>query len=482
MVILSAILRHGDVIKMVVGELTNDKFGYGNGGIESSGHSLIYQAAVECHLAGIPPDIVSVSRQLGDKLDVVGGTAYLKELVEAVVKQGVRSINELSIQAWSRIIDNLGRLRHLSTVLESYAGVLADREKALVQVEDVDAFISEIIADLWKAQGLVTQDYKPISVGVAAYRRRLEQNFRGRTEEVAPMGWPSFKRARLPCLGGMTVIAGLPGSGKTQLALQIMLGQLIQMRHQNMDGCAAINSYEMTDWRLARRLACCLAGVDSSALSAGEVREGSPEAVKLQEWLEFVETLPIYVDDNNLTTSSRINWQASALHAVHGPLTNLMIDYAELVPLSDKERQESRDMQVSIVFQNGVTCAKQTGAAVHVLSQYNRRPLGSKYKRGGPGALRYGAGGWHGADVVLEVWNPIAMKGAQLDFAVPDGFTDDQVWVSVVKYRDGPQGGHFPLSWEPRWTRFSDPMLPSVINYELYENLDEVVEAARPDY
>ncbi|NIV37775.1 MAG: hypothetical protein GWN58_52690, partial [Anaerolineae bacterium] len=67
-------------------------------------------------------------------------------------------------------------------------------------------------------------DYKHISLGVATYRRKLEQNFRGMTEEIAPIGWPSFWKARLPFLGGLTVIAGLPGSGKTQLALQIMLG------------------------------------------------------------------------------------------------------------------------------------------------------------------------------------------------------------------------------------------------------------------
>ncbi len=124
------------------------------------------------------------------------------------------------------------------------------------------------------------------------------------------------------------------------------------------------------------------------------------------------------------------------------------------------------------MFQNGVSCAKQTGAAVHVLSQYNRAPIHTQTKLGGPGALRYGAGGWHGADVVLGIWNPFSLRAAQMDFTTPDGMTDDQVWVSVMKYRDGPAGTMFAMDWDQRSVRFSDPLLNSAFGAELYQGLD----------
>ena len=147
--------------------------------------------------------------------------------------------------------------------------------------------------------------------------------------------------------------------------------------------------------------------------------------------------------------------------------------------MSDREQRDSRDRQVTSVFRNGLACAKQTGAAVHVLSQCNQRVLSSKYKRVTPTSLRYGSGGWHAADVIIGTWNPFAMRAAQMDFSVPDGWTDDQVWLSVLKYKDGGGGGHIAMNWDGPSTRFSDPMLGSAVDVELYEHLNDV---ARRDF
>ena len=275
-------------------------------------------------------------------------------------------------------------------------------------------------------------------------------------------------------MGGLTVIAGLPGAGKTQLALQIMLGQIIQAKRRGAAGCVAINSYEMTSWRIVSRLACCLASVDSSLLRTGKIKEHSEDAKRLIEWTEFLEDLPIYIDDSNLTTSARINWQSSALHAINGPLLHLVVDYAEKVPMSDTGERDSRERQVASTFTNVVNIAKTTNACGTVLSQFNNSVLFNKSKIAGAGALRYGGAGWQAADVQLEVWNPINMRANQIDFVTPDHLTDDTVWVLVEKYRDGPAGTVFPLHWEPTYTRFSDPMLSQRFGSDLYEGLSEL--------
>ena len=470
--LLSAVLRYPESIKVFVGELGEDKFSYGRGGLECSAHRLIYQAASELYLNGIPPDSISVERQLGERLELVGGTAYLRELLQALPLLGIRTVTESSLRAWAQVVDNMGRLRHLASVVEKYADLLKDREKALSEIEDLDIFISGLIGELSEAQGLISRNYQPISSGIGSLRRRLEREFRGYSIQIPEIGWPSFRSANLPFLGGLTIIAGLSGSGKTQLALQILLGQLIQNRLLGIKGCAAINSYEMKDWRLASRLACCLARVDSSVLRTGGILDSSDEAKNVLRWLDFIEELPIFIDDSNLTTPSKLNWQVSALHATQGPLVNLVIDYAEQVPMSEAEERQSRDRQVGAVFQNAVNIAKSTGAAVHVISQYNQSVLFSKYKIAGPAALRYGQAGWQLADVLIELWNPISMKASQISFALPDGLTDNQAWIFVEKYRDGPEGMKFPLNWEPQYTRFSDPLITH-FGAGLYEGLEE---------
>ena len=472
--LLSAILQHPPTIKILAPELTADKFGYGSNGEEGGGHRLIYQAAVSCHLKAIPPDVISVERELADKIEIAGGVSYLRQLVTILPTLGVRVINENSVRNWARVVDNLGRLRELSRVVTSYSDMLIDKEKALREIEDVDVFIAELIAELWKAQGTINTDYQHISIGIGDFRRRLEQELRGKSISIPEIGWPSFRSASLPFMGGLTVIAGLPGAGKTQLALQIMLGQIIQAKRRGAAGCVAINSYEMTSWRIVSRLACCLASVDSSLLRTGKIKEHSEDAKRLMEWTEFLEDLPIYIDDSNLTTSARINWQSSALHAINGPLLHLVVDYAEKVPMSDTGERDSRERQVASTFTNVVNIAKTTNACGTVLSQFNNSVLFNKSKIAGAGALRYGGAGWQAADVQLEVWNPISMRANQIDFVTPDHLTDDAVWVMVEKYRDGPAGTVFPLHWEPTYTRFSDPMLSQRFGSDLYEGLSEL--------
>jgi replicative DNA helicase len=156
---------------------------------------------------------------------------------------------------------------------------------------------------------------------------------------------------------------------------------------------------------------------------------------------------------------------------VHGPLLNLVVDYAELVPMDTDDERLSRDRQVSSIFRNGLGCAHDTGAAVHVLSQYNKTPSYSKHKIASPDALRYGAGGWHAADVVLQVWNPMQMKASQIDYSIPPGMTDDQVWLIITKYKEGPSGNIFPLDWTSSYTRFSDPMLDGTYGADLYMHM-----------
>lgn len=473
--LLSVILQNENAIKILRYELTAEKFSYGVGGVEGGAHQLIYQSAIDCHIRGVPPDVMSVERELGSNLEDAGGRAYLRELVGILRTIGIMSVTDGSIRNWARIVDNLGRLRQLGEVVSQYNDVLIDRERALNEVEDVDQFITELIRELWKAQGIIESDYTHISVGAGEFRRRLGEELKGRSIQIPSIGWPSFQAASLPFMGGMTVIAGLPGSGKTQLALQIMLGQIIQCKLNNLPGCVAINSFEMSAWRLVSRLACCLAQVDSTLIRKGEITPESPEAYRIMEWTEFLEDLPIYVDDSVLTTSSRINWQSSALHAVNGPLLNLVVDYVELTAMSESDERQSRERQISMVFQNVAAIGKVTGCAATALSQYNRSVNFSKSKIAGPAALRYSGMGYQATDVLLEIWNPISMANSQTDFTIPPHLSGDCAWILVEKYKDGPAGTVFPMNWEGKYTRFSDPKLYGV-GADLYQGLSSLMD------
>jgi len=414
-----------------------------------------------------PTDIAAVSRHLGTQLEYVGGEVYLKALYDSPEKLRV-PVSEDGLAAWARLVDNAGRLRQLAVVIGNYQSKVDDLDKLVSEVEDVDAFLNDFVGDVQKAQGTLKSGYTHIREGVAKYRRHLENSFRGKTPDIIPMGWPTFYQWALPPREALVVICGLSSIGKTQLLLQMILGQAIQYKRLGLPGCWAINSYEMSDQRLVGRLACCLAGVDSNKLRKAEIKEGTEEAKRLQEWLDFVEQLPIFIDDTNLMTSEAINWHGHALHVQHGPLIGLGIDYAELVP----DKAESEELRVAKVYANA-NRIKKIGATSYVLSQFNRGAQHTASKIGGKGRIRYTGSAEHIADVIMEVYNLIAMQEQQVEFSVPDGMDEECAYVLLEKNRDGPCG-MFPLLWDSTYTRFSDQSISGFGSTDLYEGLSEV--------
>jgi replicative DNA helicase len=362
-------------------------------------------------------------------------------------------------------------------VIDTYHQKYKEFENLVATVTNVDSFMSDVFRDIQKAQGLLKHKYRPFREGVEEFRRHLSHNIQGDVTQILPMGWPGLFKMGIPPKQGLMVISGLEGSGKTQLLLQILLGRVIQMKANNQPGCVAFNSYEMPGWKLAKRLACCLAGVDGHKLALGEYEKGDEEVQRVQEALEFLETLPIYYDDSQLMTSDAIHWQSNALHANCGPLTDLGIDYAELVPDSG----ESEELRVSRIYKNAARLTT-IGATAYMVSQFNRGAQMTETKRGGKGRLRYTSVAQHIAHVIAELYNIPAMVDASEEFTIPEGYSKDKAYLIVEKNRDGPTGA-VPLEWDGPSTRFADSSLSKKFGPQtLYENLDRVQSMVMGDF
>lgn len=475
--VLAALLQNPEVRNPVASELTEDKFGYGPGFDRSDSHKLIYQAILDLMLAKKPVDLSNIERQLNDNLELAGGSVYLRSLQKVPDKLGLSIQNQEAIFSWVRFIDNTGRLRHSGMVIGKYNQMYNDFEKLAISTESVDQFLSTMISELQTAQGLMRHGYVPFSEGVAAFRRRLELSVKGQITDVLPIGWPSLFNQGLPPRQSLVVISGLESSGKTQLALQILLGRAIQMRVNNRPGCVAINSYEMPLDQLVKRMACCLTGVNGQELMQGKYGPESKEVKRIHNALDFIDGLGnIYGDDSQIMKSEAIHWHSNALHVSHGPLTDMVIDYAELVP----DKAESEELRVSRVFKNAGRL-RAIGTTAYVLSQVNRQ-WGNKAKVASVDQLRYSGAAGHVADVVMHLYNMPAMKARTVEFKCPDGLDEDKAYIFIQKYKEG-EPKVIPLNWNGSYTRFSDPMLDTRFGKpSLYENLSQVKELMAGDY
>jgi replicative DNA helicase len=452
--ILSLMLRRpgGDnrVSQRVIAELGDDKFSV-------DAHKQIFRAISEVVLRRGIPDIMTVATELGPNLESVGDKDYLQSLKEYLGYAGLGDGE--GFEQWIRVVDSAGRLRHLGLIVEKYARMYQDFEALLRTVKDVDDFIANFVTTINSAVSGTRSSYKHISVAVEQEREHRRDEKRGEVVDLINCGFPSIEKFFIPRPQTLGIIAGISSMGKTQLALQLVLGTAIHLKENNLPGVVALNELEMVGWRVNRRLACSLAGVDSSALARNEVPEHQEK--RYNDVLDYIAELPIYYDDNPNITSAEFSWQSIAMHIEHGKRVLGVGDYIELF----KDKGDSEELRVSNVVRGHRHVCWETGACEILISQFSNAVFATSDKIGGVGKTRYSGAISHAADWFIEVWNPPQMMLSNIDFDPPEWADMSYAYVLVQKNKDHAVG-NTPLFWTPEFTQFRDPSLPMGVLYK----------------
>lgn len=461
--VICACLIDRNAARIVVAELPDSAFAYGADSTYAEGHGLIYRAIIAVHLDGKAPDVGTVAAKLGRNLDKVGGIAYLTELTQALGKAGIHST--AGLPEWAGIVDKAGRLRKMSTILSTRLDQIVDIPAAMSRIDDVDTFLADVLDDLGAAN-TIRQEYQPIGDSVVAARQTIERQAQGETVNWFPIGWPAFDSYRLLPRRALFVLLGLTAIGKSQLLAQILLGAAIQLRYENLPGLCVLNTYEMGGAQYVLRMASCVAEVDLLAPELANVQ--SEEYIRLMGALDFIQELPIYVNDGDMTSAQIVN-NARLLEAQHGGIPVFGIDYSELVP----DCKENEEQRVTAIFRNAHTLARTLDACVLMLSQFPQEVYKDPHKLGIGVNPRYSGAGMHAAHTQAIIYNPPQMRRQHIEFTLPDGMEADYAYLVIVKNRDG-KVGTIRLTWTPQFTRFADPQLTGYGLSTLYEHLADV--------
>lgn len=429
----------------ICAELDADKF-------ELKEHKLIYNTIQQMVFEKDVPTIPNIAKKLGANLDKAGGEEYLFTLHNFLKVMKLNSSH--GFEEWVRLVDNAGRLRHLGLVLNEYGAYYNDFEKLVAKTADVDEFLANFMTVINSGVKNTRSSYKHISSAIEEERRRIELEKQGFIIDLIPCGWPNIEKYFIPRPSSYGVIAGLSSMGKTQFALQLMLGAAIHLYELNLPGCVAINELESVGWRLNRRLACSLAGIDSNDLAGGNLSKDALH--RYMNILDYIDQLPIYYDDNPNITSTQLNWQAMALHIEKGPRVLGVSDYLELFA----DKGENEELRISNVVRTNRKICWETGSCEVAISQFNNSVLSSTTKIGGIGKARYSGAVGQAADWFLEVYNPIQMRKANIDFTLPDGLTDENKAYAFIEKNKDHSLGVEAFEWIPEFTRFRDIGLP----------------------
>ena len=326
----------------------------------SEAHRLIHQHIVRLISDGKAADVVTVSEALASaqKLDYVGGLAYLGALVQNVPTAA-------NIRHYAAIVRERSILRQLAAT----AGDIADSaynplgRSAKEILDQAEAKVLHIAEQGARGQ----QQFAVIGALLADVVDRIETLFnRDDPSDVTgvPTGFTDLDRMTSGLQpGDLVVVAGRPSMGKTALALNI--GEHVALAAGLP---VAVFSMEMGATQLALRLIGSVGRLDQHKLRTGRLANEDWE--KLTGALGRLNEAPILIDETPALNSIEVRSRARRLLKQYGKLGLVIVDYLQLMQSSSQG--ENRATEISEISRSLKALAKELKVPVMALSQLNR--------------------------------------------------------------------------------------------------------------
>jgi replicative DNA helicase len=435
-------------------------------------HGRIYQAIARRVEAGQLADAVTLKAEFEHSgvLEEVGGTAYLAQLLTAMV--GIINAGE-----YGRAIHDAWLRRQLidigETVVNNAFGADAELDGAQ-QIEAAEQSLFQLGTDGGIAGGFMSFDHA-LTEAIQGAERAFK-----RSGHVS--GLTTGLRDLDTKMGGLhvsdlVVLAGRPGMGKSALATKIAFGAakalLAEARAIDPNArpkrCVGIFSLEMSAEQLATRLLS-----EESLVSSDRIRRGD---ISQRDFNKFVQVsreiaaLPIEIDDTPAITLSALRTRARRLKRTKG-LSLIVIDYLQLMRPAAGTKPENRVLEIAQLTQGLKAIAKDLAVPVLALSQLSRAVENREDKRPQLADLRESGTIEQDADVVMFIYrdeyyleqrmpkiaafdNEDKYQTALDEWQRQMTKVHNQADLIIAKQRHGPTGT-IQLFFEAEFTRFAD--------------------------
>jgi len=224
--------------------------------------------------------------------------------------------------------------------------------------------------------------------------------------------------------GQLIVLAGRLGMGKTAFALDIA-SHVAGIQGKNVLVC----SLEMSKEELFGRLLAKRLGVESWKLERGAITDS--DFAKIGGVMDELGQPPLYIDDDTDTTLINIRSKARCHQMRHG-LDLLVIDYLQLIEVTDKIAGENQTQRVSYITKTLKQLARELQCPVLLLSQLSRECEKRVDKRPIPSDLRDSGSIEQDADKILMLYRESEYN--------EDCDNPNLTEVLIRKNRHGPKG------------------------------------------
>jgi len=420
--LLGCLMLDKDAIINVVDSLKPEDF-------YKSSHQDIYQVMVELYEKSAPIDILSVSSKLRErnKLDDIGGSAYLTSLVNSIP-------TATHVANYAKLVREKKTLRDLISVSEEI-GLSAFNE-----TEDVQYLLDRAEKNVFEInQRSLTQSFVLLKDVLPETFERLDKLSKNHgTLRGVPTGFKDLDH-KLSGLqqSDLVIIAARPGMGKTSLALDIARNVAVKENKP-----VGIFSLEMGKDQLADRLIASTGNIDAWHLRTGQLVDD--DYSRIQHAMGSLSDAPLYINDAGSVNILQIRTMARRLQSTKG-LSLLIVDYLQL--MQPMNRFASPVQQVTENSRALKILAKELNVPVVVLSQLSRAVESRVPQIPRLSDLRESGAIEQDADVVMFIYRD--------DFYNETSLKPGVAQVIIEKHRNGSTGS-IELFFEKNRASFRD--------------------------
>jgi replicative DNA helicase len=394
-------------------------------------HRILYQAFLDLVDAGSTPDTLTLHAHLDQAggLDAVGGVAYL-----ATLDLDLPDLSRLN--EYADIVRDRSVRRDLITAAEKTIHAATATTRPVTEViadlrDAIDKLLGRAARVRWESAGAAL-DRLLLAIENGSHAAGL--NLQGFTS-----GYPDWDRLGPGFLqGGLYVLAGRPGMGKTSLALDLTRHVAVDLHKP-----VGVFSLEMRADELGLKL-----GSAESKIATRYLRGGAN--ISTGQWRDLyaatrrLNAAHLYLDDTPGLVLRDLEARAWWLKAQHPDLALLVVDYLQLITAGI--RVEQRRLEIAYITRRLKNLAGELGVAVIVLSQLNRDVTKRSDPRPQLADLAESGAIEQDADQVAFIHRP--------ELYTPEDLTiRGQAEIIIAKHRQG-ETGSVSLTWRGATTSF----------------------------
>lgn len=388
----------------------------------SDSGKFVYEAALSLFQRGAAINQVTIAQELGrlQKLDAIGGAAYLSHLIGTVP-------TSLDAEHYARIVYNLAVSRLLITAGTQITkiGYTASPEPSTA-IANAESLLFSLRNERTSLDFIHIKNILSKYLEPPPDREQLETvptGFYGLNDYIGGM-----KR------GDLIIVAGRPSMGKTSFGLNIARNAAVDHH-----ACTAIFSLEMSAESLVQRLVSSESGINTRHFQPG--LSTPDEENRIMHAIGNLSEAPVYIDDSPQLRISEIRAKARRLN-FENKLDLIIVDYLQLLQGESSNGRDNRVQEISYISRALKGIARELNVPIIALSQLSRAVEGRPSHLPQLSDLRESGSIEQDADIVIFIYREeVYFKEEEWAAQFPDKeYPREIADIIIAKHRNGPIG------------------------------------------